>query len=179
VTLTVGGNGFDLPGLIAACSTPEPQPSASCLAALAARAALLNPATSPLVGDLATTIQAIHTAAPNATVYVTGYPLLFEPNLADPLALTNQVNGLTLALNGLIKGTVGAVAQNQGTDVVYVDVTTATAFAGHGIGSETPWINFNPADLSDPENFHPNAAGYRAYYAALVSAGAFPAAVLH
>lgn len=160
VTLTVGGNDLDLAGLVAVCLA---DPNA-CPSALAARAALLNPATSPLVGDLAATIQAIQTAAPNATIYVTGYPLLFDPNFPHPLAAT--VNTLTGHLNTLI----AFVATTNGA--TYVDVTAS--FAGHGIGSADPWINFNPADLLDPENFHPTAAGYVAYHNALTAAGAFP-----
>jgi hypothetical protein len=39
---------------------------------------------------------------------------------------------------------------------VYVDVTKE--FAGHGIGSEEPFINAEGIGA-----YHPNAAGYRAY----------------
>jgi hypothetical protein len=45
---------------------------------------------------------------------------------------------------------------------VFVDVTAA--FAGHGIGSSSPWIN--GAGISAGA-FHPNATGYVAYANAL------------
>jgi lysophospholipase L1-like esterase len=44
-----------------------------------------------------------------------------------------------------------------------VDVTAA--FAGHGIGSPDPWIN-----ATGPDAFHPTAAGYTAYTAAIRAA---------
>ena len=165
VTLTVGGNNLDLANLVLACSTSE----FACATALAQRQALLtqalfDPASSPLVADLTATIDAIHAAAPNATIYVTGYPLLFDPAFADP-ALAFAVNSLTLMLNTVIENVAEA------NDAIYVDVTGA--FAGHGIGSADPWFTFDPTNPFDPENLHPTAAGYMAYYTALANAGAF------
>lgn len=165
VTLTVGGNNLDLPGLVLACSTSND----ACLAALGEREAILtqaliDPASSPLVADLAATIQAIQTKAPNATIYVTGYPLLFDPAFPNP-ALAFGVNSLTVMLNMVIEN----VAEAKGA--TYVDVTGA--FAGHGIGSGEPWFNFDPFNPLDDESLHPNAAGYVAYYTALANAGAF------
>ncbi|WP_461164689.1 SGNH/GDSL hydrolase family protein [Arthrobacter sp. R4-81] len=165
VTLTVGGNNLDLPGLVLACSTSE----LACATALAQRQALLaqavlDPASSPLVADLTATIDAIQAKAPNATIYVTGYPLLFDPAFSDP-ALAFAVNSLTVMLNTVIE----TVAEAKGA--TYVDVTGA--FAGHGIGSGDPWFNFDPTNPFDPENLHPNAAGYVAYYTAIANAGAF------
>jgi lysophospholipase L1-like esterase len=166
VTLTVGGNNLDLVTLVAACSAGDP---IACGTALATREALLlqalnDPVSSPLVADLTATIQAIRAAAPNAAVYVTGYPLLIDPSFPDP-ALATAVNYLTGLLNAVIEGV--AIANGA----TYVDVTPY--FAGHGIGSSDPWINFDQAALFDPENFHPTAAGYLAYYTALADAGAF------
>jgi lysophospholipase L1-like esterase len=46
---------------------------------------------------------------------------------------------------------------------VYVDVTEE--FAGHGIGSEKPFINAEGEGA-----YHPNAAGYRAYAKAIFAA---------
>ncbi|WP_309108945.1 SGNH/GDSL hydrolase family protein [Arthrobacter sp.] len=165
VTLTVGGNNLDLPALVLACSTDE-LACAAALADLQARLtqAILDPASSPLVADLAATIDAIQAKAPNADVYVTGYPLLFDPAYPDP-GLAFAVNSLTVMLNMVIEN----VAEAK--DATYVDVTGA--FAGHGVGSGDPWFNFDPTNPFDPENLHPNAAGYVAYYTALANAGAF------
>ncbi|WP_247042257.1 SGNH/GDSL hydrolase family protein [Arthrobacter rhizosphaerae] len=165
VTLTVGGHNLDVNGLVLACSTSE----LACATALAQREALLaqailDPASSPLVADLTATINAIQAAAPNATIYVTGYPLLFDEGFQDP-ALAFVVNSLTVTLNTVIKN----VAEANGA--TYVDVTVA--FADNGIGSTDPWFSFDPLNPFDPENLHPTAEGYAAYYTALANAGAF------
>ena len=55
----------------------------------------------------------------------------------------------------------------------YVDVRAA--FSGHGINSATPWINLDLANLGSPDNFHPNAAGYEAYFPSLNGVSAYPA----
>jgi hypothetical protein len=61
-----------------------------------------------------------------------------------------------------------AEAEAAGINIVYVDVTEA--FDGHGIdGSEEPFIN--PAGTGI-NAFHPTAAGYVAYAAAI--SGALP-----
>lgn len=165
VTITVGGNDLDTTGLVATCTSLPAQ----CAGAIAVRAGILHqaavdPGSSPLVQGLSSVIQGVHTAAPDAEIVFTGYPLLFESPV--PGTLPDVVNGLTIGLNSVIAGTAG----NGGAQ--YVDVTVA--FAGHGIGSADPWINFNPANLADPANFHPTGEGYRhGYHASLVTQGAF------
>ncbi|MBT2555493.1 hypothetical protein [Arthrobacter sp. ISL-5] len=51
------------------------------------------------------------------------------------------------ALNQVFAG----VAAATGSE--YVDVTAT--FAGRGVGSADPWINFIPDNPLDPANFHP------------------------
>lgn len=165
VTVTVGGNDLDTTGLVATCSSLPAQ----CEGAIAVRAgmlhqALFDPSSSALVQGLAGVVGAVRIAAPNAEIVFTGYPLLFHAPVEG--SLPDVVNDLTVGLNGVIAGVA------LPTDSQYVDVTGA--FAGHGIGSAEPWINFNPANLSDPANFHPNGEGYRhGYYASLLNQGAF------
>ncbi|MDF2574391.1 MAG: secreted hydrolase [Agromyces sp.] len=155
VTLTVGANDLGVAALATTCLTGTPE---QCLAAVAQAQALLP----QLAADLAITLGAIREAAPNATVYVTGYPLLFEPS-ADPRIAA--VNAGIVALNSVIQAAVAAA----GEGFVYVDVTQA--FLGHGIGSPVPWIH-GPFDAAA---FHPNAAGYAAYADAIRAAGFSPA----
>ena len=107
-------------------------------------------------------INAVKAKAPDARVYVTGYPLLFHA--PAPGSLQEAVNGLTLGLNAVISGAADATDAGGPERAQYVDV--AGAFLGHGIGSGDPWIDYNPF-VPGPDNFHPNAAGYQAYYAAL------------
>lgn len=160
VTVTVGGNDLDTSGLLAICFAAP----AACAGAAAEKKALLqeaqsSPATSALVQGLASVSLAAKSQAPNAKVVFTGYPMLFDPAFPDPRAV--QVNELTAGLNAVIQATAFA------TGADFVDV--APAFVGHGIGSSAPWINYNPANILDPANFHPTGEGYRhGYYASLV-----------
>jgi lysophospholipase L1-like esterase len=115
-------------------------------------------------------IQSVKAAAPNAKIVVTGYPFLYDPvplNPADPMSLfIYQATQLADGLNA-------SIYTAAGTDATYVDVRAA--FAGHGINSATndPWINLDMANLANPDNFHPNAEGYEAYFASLSAAGAY------
>lgn len=166
VTITAGGNNLDTTGLLALCTTPGQE--AACLQGLQARSIALAQAqtgSGPLFQGLVTMINAVKAKAPDARVYVTGYPLLFHS--PEPGSLQETVNGLTLGLNAVIEGAAGA---DGPAGAQYVDV--AGAFLGHGIGSTDPWINYNPF-APGPDDFHPNAAGYRAYHAALTAAGAY------
>jgi lysophospholipase L1-like esterase len=149
VTLTVGANDLGLDAVTAACLAGTVE---QCAAAVAAAQANLE----ALAPDLAGALAAIRTAAPNATVLVTGYPLLLDPSIPQ----SSFVNGGVLALNAVIQGVVTAA----GPGFEYVDVTGA--FAGHGIGSADPWIIAPPS----PDAFHPNPAGYDAYAAAIRAA---------
>lgn len=166
VTITVGGNDLGLANIQAFCSIDVN--SLACLEALAfAQGKLLS---QQLTIDLITVLQAVKLAAPNAEIIITGYPYLFEP--VDPF--TVQLNALTDLLNASILAAATTV-DPTGTQVQYVDVTAA--FAGHGIGSAEPWINFEPAGGFTPEDFHPNSLGYRfGYFESLTDAGVFSAA---
>lgn len=163
VTVTVGANDLNTAAVAAACSVSFE--SVECQAALAAANALLTPPADGVPSELAvrltSTFTSVAAATPRATILVTGYPYLFEtPAPTDPnYATVAQLNAATAALNDTIRGVVTQLAQS-GTDIRYVDVTAA--FVGHGIGSADPWIN-----STGIEAFHPTAAGYLAYAAAL------------
>lgn len=158
ITVTAGGIDLGTNMVFAACAA-APQ-SFECGAA--SYAVYTRLADGTVYTNVATMIGTIKGFAPSAKVVVTGYPLLFEPG--HPFA--EIANPAVQALNG----TIALAAANTGAH--YVDV--AGAFAGHGIGSAEPWINFNPANLADPANFHPNGDGYRhGYFASLVNQGAF------
>lgn len=164
VTLTVGANDLGGTGAVAACAADLQ--SDACVAALSAAAALLTPPDDgglSLLGErFVTTFLAVAAAAPGATILVTGYPLLFEtPPMSDPnYELITTVNTALERLNATI-AVVAAQLAATGVDIHYVDVDTW--FIGHRIGSPDPWIN-----VTDPvDAFHPTAAGYRAYSAAI------------
>lgn len=163
VTLTVGANDLNSTELLFAC-LPAPS-SPECLAARTRVATMLTDGSFAM--ELAALVTTIHTIAPDAKIVLTGYPYPLDPS--HPLAA--EVNSLADGLNAVIAG-VAHFTNAQFGDVQYIDVTGA--FIGHGVGSADPWINFNPDNLRDPANFHPNAEGYRhGYFASLVSQDAF------
>ena len=162
VTLTVGAADLGLSGVLAACT---PGPSEQCRMAIdnALAQLVVPPGGESILGASLTDLYAeVADAAPNALIVVTGYPLLFTIDDDDPLAdLKREINAATVALNATIEAAVKS-AQADGIKIVYVDVTDD--FAGHGIGSEKPFINLPGTGIGA---FHPNAAGYEAYAAAI------------
>jgi lysophospholipase L1-like esterase len=154
VTLTVGGNDTGFATVMQNCFAIL---TSTCQADIAAGVAIAE--SQGFKDSVAATVAAIKARAPGAKIVVTGYPLLFhEPNAKYQWA--DEVNAATPTLNAAIKATAEA------NGAVFVDVTGA--FAGHGIGSSSAWIN----DFSlwrylggSPDAFHPNATGYTAYAA--------------
>jgi lysophospholipase L1-like esterase len=159
VTLTVGAADLGLSAVLTACTTGT---QTDCLAEILRVQALLGVCPggeSALDSPLTDLYAEVANAAPKALVVVTGYPLLFEPPVDpnDPnAAIIAAINKATTDLNCVIERAVDA-ADPTGENIVYVDVTEA--FAEHGIGSTTPFINAPPS----ADAFHPNAAGYVAY----------------
>ncbi|HST82763.1 MAG TPA: SGNH/GDSL hydrolase family protein [Kineosporiaceae bacterium] len=150
VTITIGGNDVGFASAMITCTFGS---TASCLDAVDDGR---DYAQTTLIGDLDATYAAIHRRAPNAKVYVLGYPRLFEEtSCPGGLSLTKRraLNQAADELSDLIAGRVGAAG------FTYVDVRGA--FAGHGICGSTPWINNFSVSVNA---FHPNAAGYRNGY---------------
>ena len=171
VTITAGGNNLGFGDIVTYCGMAMGDPTAAPLCDQASAAAAARIASGELAGELVAMIQSVQAAAPNAKIVVTGYPYLYDPvipNPADPMSLfIYQATRLADGLNASIAGAAAA------TGAQYVDVRAA--FAGHGINSASPWIVLDLANPGSPDNFHPNAAGYEAYFAALTAAGAYSA----
>jgi lysophospholipase L1-like esterase len=169
VTITAGGNNLGFGEIVTYCITAlfDPRAVPACDTATAYAAAQLE--SGQLIADLKTMIESVQAAAPNARIVVTGYPYLYDPvvpNPEDPLSLfINQANQLADGLNASI------LAATIATGVEYVDVRTA--FAGHGVNSLDPWINLDLTNHGSPDNFHPNAEGYEAYFLTLAAAGVY------
>jgi lysophospholipase L1-like esterase len=150
VTLTVGGNDIGFATIMQNCFVFV---SSSCLSQIENGEALV--ANGTVAANIGAAVQAIRAKAPGAKVVVAGYPLLFhEPNTKYQWAA--RVNQGTVGLNDAIE----AAALANGA--VFVDVEVA--FAGHGVGSASPWIN-DWAWLRYVDSFHANATGYVAYAA--------------
>ncbi|WP_234661142.1 SGNH/GDSL hydrolase family protein [Agromyces marinus] len=152
ITVTVGGNDVGFADVMQNCFV---LPNSSCATHIAnGAAAVESDAFAASITDVITTLR---TRAPAAKIVVTGYPLLFWENASGvnpKYTWADEVNDETVALNDRIQ----SVAQSGGA--VFVDVEGV--FAGHGIGSSSPWIN-DWRWLSQTNSFHPNAAGYVAY----------------
>lgn len=148
ITLTAGGNDVGFGTVMQNCFIIVN--ATACTQAIAAGDTMVQDGT--IANRIATTVNAIRAKAPNAKIIVTGYPRLFEPTVTR--AYAQQVNTSTTALNAAIRS--GA----QSAGAVFVDVEAA--FAGHGIGSSTPWIN-DWSWFNTSAGFHPNASGYVAY----------------
>lgn len=157
VTVTVGGNDVGFADVMRYCFV---FPSGSCQSYIDAGAA--TAASQEFRDDVAGVITAIRDRTePDAEVIVAGYPLLFHenpPGVNSKYAWADEVNDETAVLNGVIK----SVAEANGA--VFVDVMDD--FAGHGVGSSSPWIN-DVKWLSSHESFHPNATGQAAYATAI------------
>ncbi len=172
VTITVGANDVGWTGVAVACATGG---QAACATALGAAAQAVNGV--PM--GVATLVGAVRAQAPGATVYVTGYPALFQPSRdPDTLSLTcaglpgfdaTQLAAFDQAIGGLNQAIAGGAAA---TGATYVDVTDE--FAGHGLCSG-PGSYINPpmptATGYAEASLHPNAAGQAAYAEALAEAG--------
>jgi lysophospholipase L1-like esterase len=165
VTLTVGAANLNLSGVLSECTAPAPTNCTTLIGqAFAQLSVSCGGGSEQLWTSLTELYAQVADAAPNALIVVAGYPYLFEPPAeGDPNApIINAVNSATAALNCTIQKAV-ADAQEDGIDIVYVDVTAE--FAGHGIGSKRPFINSDGLGA-----YHPNAAGYRAYAKAIFAA---------
>ena len=171
VTITAGGNDLRVGNIFTSCGAAMVNPAVvpQCEAASAFAAGEIS--SQKLAGDVTAMIQSVKAAAPNAKVVVTGYPYLYDPvapGKTDPMSLF--IYKATRLADGL-NGSIAAAARSTGAE--YVDVRAA--FAGHGINSAAPWINLDPSAPTSPDNFHPNAEGYEAYFVSLSQAKAYSA----
>jgi hypothetical protein len=215
VTLTIGGNDAGFTDVVKSCvwlslgkvRVPVPGhpdcslrpgvnvPLTKRLAALGGIGSATTPAGTP-VHSYASVLAAIHQTAPNARVYIAGYPRLFQdPKLKDCVVGTAVVNGkygsyieitaldatnLDLAAT-LLNRSISTAAQRAGSWATYVDVTGP--FTGHGLCSTDPWINPINGNVNvdssgsysitvPTEDAHPSVTGQaHGYQAAFTAAG--------
>ncbi|GAA4381182.1 SGNH/GDSL hydrolase family protein [Agromyces bauzanensis] len=159
VTVTVGGNDVGFAGVMQNCFVlPD---DTACASAIATGAAIA--ASDAFAASIASVVNSLEARAPGAKVIVTGYPLLFwedSSGVNPKYSWADEVNDETVILNDVIQ----SVATTNGA--VFVDVEDD--FAGHGIGSSSPWINdWKWVTATTPTAFHPNATGHAAYATAI------------
>lgn len=169
VTMSIGGNDLGFGDVLSACVLNGQRgiPGFRCQDhwndELDRRIEDLRPQLVELYRDL-------KERAPNARIIIMGYPRLFHDPPSEPLnnMLFAQdqlwMNQKADALNAMLR----EAAREAGVE--FIDPTSA--FIGHGVGSDAPWINDldwgGPGlSLVDPGSFHPNAAGHEAMAALL------------
>lgn len=156
VTVTVGGNDVKFADVMQNCFVWV---TGSCTTYIAQGSAIA--ASAGFATSIRNVVSAVKAKAPNAKVIVTGYPLLFHLNSSGvntKYSWADEVNAETVTLNDVIEA--NAVAAGA----TFVDAEGP--FAGHGIGSSSPWIN-DWRLLRSVDSFHPTATGYAAYANAL------------
>jgi lysophospholipase L1-like esterase len=155
VTITIGGNDLGFTSGIGTCLQGTEQ---DCQAVVTAAQQF---STDTLPSRLDEAYRQIRSRAPHARLIVAGYPRLFEA-VADcaaaPLSLAKRT-----ALNAAVDTLDAVIARRAAVaGATFADVRTV--FANHGVCGNDPWLNAIVPDGA----FHPNAAGYRYGYAAVL-----------
>jgi hypothetical protein len=206
VTLTISGNDVGFVPVMTACATSSGwgcSADATLNSDLTSRLDALACTTSCAVVDnpdghaihsIRSVIGAIASAAPNASIYIAGYPHLFGDSTENftenadapggascggPVGQlfsytdTQWINGEIDTLDATINNAV-TDAQGDGINVTYV---APTLFSGHGLcDSGTSWINdvdltgVYPTETFDPGSLHPDGDGQTLGYALMFQA---------
>ncbi|MEV0012667.1 SGNH/GDSL hydrolase family protein [Streptomyces sp. NPDC051840] len=150
VTITIGGNDAAWGEQVTTCMSGDSACTTSINKAIADMPAI--------TAKLDTTYAAIHQAAPNATVYVLGYPLLFEETASCSVLIApnqfqrKEINRFGKALNQ------GIASSASKAGFKYVDAQPS--FAGHAVCSNQSWFHA----IADLPPLHPTADGYKLGY---------------
>ncbi|HLV76076.1 MAG TPA: SGNH/GDSL hydrolase family protein [Vulgatibacteraceae bacterium] len=170
VTLSIGGNDVGFSKVLAGCVVKLPW-SKNCTRQgeeVAERMAELR-------RNLPGLLDEITARAPRARVIVLGYPRVFSEVSGvdgDNITVSDQrwLNARAYDLNRLIAQSAAEAdaqiaARNGSGSVEFVEAYSA--FAGHEVGSDEPYMNglaLNlPALEAEPRSYHPTAAGQRAF----------------
>ncbi len=164
VTVSVGGNDFNLFGTIVGTCTSlrDSDPTGS-----PCRDRLTGGGKNKLAADLRQIrghVTAIATGiadrAPNARVIVVGYPAILPRTGGCPDRLPLATGDVDF-VRSITQGLVRAVKQGaRAAHTQYADVYAATL--GHDLCSDDPWINGKDTDVGQALAFHPFAAEQQA-----------------
>ncbi|NJP90898.1 SGNH/GDSL hydrolase family protein [Nonomuraea sp. FMUSA5-5] len=156
VTITIGGNDAGWGAQVLTCMQSG---DTACTTAINQAVAGL-PA---IAAKVETTYTAIRQAAPSATVYVLGYPLLFEESSGcSAWIVPNQYQRKELNRFGrALNQSLDQSAAKSG----FQFVDAQSFFAGHAVCASQSWIH----PVLNPTPLHPNANGYRLGYLAALN----------
>jgi lysophospholipase L1-like esterase len=158
VTVTIGGNDAGFSSVMESCILGG---DSGCQGAVDSAENYVN---TTLPGLLDNTYNAIRGHAPNATVYVVGYPHFYQLGGSCDVGLSDTSRGYINSGADVLDGAISAAAGRHGFQ--FVDVRPI--FDGHGICSSSWWLN----SVSWPvvNSYHPNAAGYANGYLSALTA---------
>lgn len=160
VTITAGGNDSGFPDFAAECVFP------GCDTTTPQYISTMSYIDNYLQGGLEQLYEVVRDAAPNAQIFVVGYPRIAPPyNTFCEVASTNDgidaVNNVANNLNDKIE----AAVDNSGDDITFVDPTaTGSPFLGHELcvtDADSYFYSYN--NFEHRFSFHPNADGQAAY----------------
>jgi lysophospholipase L1-like esterase len=101
--------------------------------------------------------QAIRTRAPRALIVLVSYPVILPDEDTCPrLGLDSMMADTGRAVGARLHEVTKQAAEDSG--MLFVDMRAGSA--GHGVCSDTPWVN--GAKLGSGAPFHPNLAGAQA-----------------
>jgi lysophospholipase L1-like esterase len=152
VTVTIGGNDAGFTSTMESCIIGG---DSGCNTAVNKAKAFVS---STLPGLLDNTYNAIRSHAPNATVYVVGYPRFYQIGGSCSVGLSDTSRGYINSGADALDTAISAAASRHGFQ--FVDVRSA--FANHGICSSSSWLN--SVTLPVVNSYHPNASGYASGY---------------
>ena len=152
VTVTVGGNDAGFSSTMESCILGG---DSGCNTAVNKAKAYV---TNTLPGLLDNTYNAVRSHAPNATVYVVGYPRFYQLGGSCSVGLSDTARGYINSGADTLDAALSAAASRHGFQ--FVDVRTA--FANHGICASSVWLNSVTWPVVN--SYHPNASGYASGY---------------
>jgi lysophospholipase L1-like esterase len=167
VTVTIGGDdgkdqGVGFTNTLTRCASGLPL---TCLVAVARELLWLKNQEPALLRQDFTSIMA---AAPSATAFAVGYPLLFNPlRVACPLSLL--ISPVNQALLNTLTRQLDADIQTAAASVGATYVNVLSAFSGHELCSASPDVVSPLSTLKTQNWFHPNPDGQQ-QIASLVAA---------
>lgn len=170
VTISIGGNDIGFAQYAFDCINP----TSNCDESSEAYLNIMGNANFSLPSLLSTLFQQIHTLAPNAQVYVLGYPYVAaQGGSYCPYLTSGEIDAITNVADALDNTVSSAVTtmQNSGASFHFVDPrAVGNPFLYHDVCSSNGYfvniINGDPSTYS----FHPNQQGQLAYESMLLEA---------
>lgn len=152
VTVTVGGNDAGFTSVMESCILGG---DSGCKTAVDNAENFVQ---NSLPGLLDNAYNAISGHAPNATVYVLGYPHFYQLGGSCDVGLSDTSRGYINGGADVLDGAISDAAGRHG--FTFVDVRSI--FDGHGICSSDWWLNSVTWPVVN--SYHPNATGYSGGY---------------